>query len=62
MEMSALDITKTIEFGGGLNLKLDQLIKIGSLTFTLRGNYNHTKISGISESNYSLLLQTDFSF
>jgi hypothetical protein len=62
MEMSALDVTKTIEFGGGLNLKLDQLIKIGSLTFILKGNYNRTKISDILESNYSLLLQMDFSF
>ncbi len=62
MEVGALDITKTIEFGGGLNLRLDQLIKIGKLTFTLRGNYSRTKISGISESNSSLLLQMDFSF
>jgi hypothetical protein len=62
MEIIALDVKQTIEFGGGLNLKLDRLIKIGSLTFILKGNYNHKKISGILESDYSLLLQMDFSF
>lgn len=58
----AFDITNTAEIGGGLNLKLSELIKIASLTFSLRGNYRKTKATDFSDSDYSLLFQCDFSF
>ncbi len=62
VESFLLDKTNIFELGGGLNLHLAQLIKIGSLSFCLRGNYRNSKISGFFESDYRVLLQCDFSY
>jgi len=62
VESFVLDKTNIFELGGGLNLHLAQLIKIGSLSFCLRGNYRNSKISGLFESDYRVLLQCDFSY
>ena len=61
-EFSLGDITQAFDIGGGLNLYLDKLIKIGSIVLTLKGNYQYSKIEEVSESNYLALFQCNFAF
>lgn len=62
MESDISGVSNIFESGGGLNFYLSRWIKKGSLTFSLRGNYRYTKTYGLSESDYSVMLQCDFSY
>lgn len=61
-ELVPESITQSWDFGGGLQLTLDKLIKIGSLSLALRGSYSRSSTTGIPISDYRLTFQGDFSF
>ena len=61
-ELSPDNISNLLDIGGGLNLYLDKLIKIGSIVFSLKGSYNHSDLPGVQSSDYKIFLQCDFSF
>ena len=61
-EISLGDITQAFDIGGGLNIYLDKLIRIGSIVLTLKGSYRYSKMGEVSESDYLALFLCNFSF
>jgi hypothetical protein len=55
-------VTDTLNLSGMLGLQLKKLIKIGTVTLSVRGNYGRTKMTEFSNTVSSVLAQCDFSF
>jgi hypothetical protein len=57
-----MGVTNTLNLSGMLGLQLKKLIKIGTVTLSVRGNYGRTKMPGFSNTISAILAQCDFSF
>jgi len=62
MESAALGNSDNANAGVNLNLYLDKLIKIGTAVVSFKGNYTTTKMMGLSDSFFTVMVQCDFSF
>jgi hypothetical protein len=58
----SMGVTNTLNLSGMLGLQLKKLIKIGTVTLSVRGNYGRTKMPGFSNTISAILAQCDFSF
>ncbi len=61
-ESSVQGNSDNLNSGANLNLYLNKLIKIGTLVFSLKGNYTKAKMPGFSDSFFTAIFQADFSF
>jgi len=61
-ELASDNISNVLDLSGGFNLYLEKLIKIGRIILSLRGNYKYIDMAGITESDYRMFFQCDFSF
>lgn len=61
-EMGPDNASDSMNVSGNLNLSLQELIKLGNINLSLRGNYNWSKMMDFTQSFRTLVLQTDFSF
>jgi hypothetical protein len=57
--MGAMD---TFNLSGMLSFQLKKLIKINTVSLSVRGNYGRTKMTGFSNTASAILAQCDFSF
>ena len=54
--------SSTFNILGNLNLSLQRIINLGNIILSLRGNYNRMQMASFTNSYFTLMLQTDFSF
>ncbi len=58
----SMGTTDALNVSGMLSLQMKKLIKAGTTTLSLRGNYGRTKMTGYSNTVSAILAQCDFSF
>ena len=58
----SMGVSDALNLSGMLSLQLKKLIKAGTVSLSVRGNYGRTKMTGFSNSVSAILAQCDFSF
>lgn len=61
-DAGSLGVTDAVNLSGMLSLQLKKLIKAGTVTLSLRGNYGRTKMTGYAHTVSAILAQCDFAF
>ncbi len=58
----SMGVMDTLNLSGLLSVQLKKLIKIGTVSLSVRGNYGRTKMTGFSNTISAILAQCDFAF
>jgi hypothetical protein len=58
----SMGVTDAFNLSGLLSVQLKKLIKLGTVSLSVRGNYGRTKMTGFSNTVSAILAQCDFSF